>query len=137
MTATASPLRPWSVHVTARMATFGAAAVTAIATAGSDDGIVLCPFRRCTGAYCPGCGATRATNRLVQGDVGAAWSQHPAVVLIAAQLAVIGAVLLARRRDPRTLPRWLVLGWISVNATLMLAIWLIRLRTGSIPHGFF
>ncbi|GJM39181.1 MAG: hypothetical protein DHS20C19_25480 [Acidimicrobiales bacterium] len=136
MTATATRL-PLAAYATPRLAVVGALAATAVATAGAEDGVVLCPFRRCTGAYCPGCGATRATNRLVRGDLGDAWAHHPAVVLMAAQLAVVGAILLARRRDPRTLPRWFVVGWVSVNAAAMFVVWAIRLGSGAIPRGIF
>ena len=137
MTAAAVDRPTLASYATPRMAVFGLAAATAVATASGDDGVVLCPFRRCTGAYCPGCGATRATNRLLRGDIGAAWSQHPAVVLLATQLAVVGAVLLVRRQDPRTLPRWLVLTWLTANAVAMLGIWALRITAGTIPRGIF
>lgn len=136
MTASATRL-PLATDAAPRLAAVGALAATAVATAGADDGVVLCPFRLCTGAYCPGCGATRATNRLVRGDVGAAWAHHPAIVLLAAQLALIGAILLVRRQDPRTLPRWLVVGCVSANALAMIVIWAVRMGSGAIPRGIF
>ncbi|MEM7139749.1 MAG: DUF2752 domain-containing protein [Actinomycetota bacterium] len=107
-----------------------------VATAGAEDGFVLCAFRRCTGGYCPGCGATRAANRLARGDVAASWSHHPWVVLAAVQLAIIAAIALVARDRLVAARRWaLPLGIANVGA--LLAIWAIRLADGSIPAGVF
>ncbi len=118
---------------TAAMAIAGALVVTA----GGDDGIVLCPFRRCTGGYCPGCGATRATHQLLRGDLGASWSHHPWVVLAAVQaavIAVVGGVLV--RGNGRGWRR-LVLPALVANSVLLLVIWAARLWTEAIPTGVF
>lgn len=113
----------------------GAASAAAVAFAGDEDGPVLCPWRRCTGAYCPGCGATRAAHHLLRGDVTASWAAHPMVLVVAVQVAVL-ALLCTRRstlaslRTGRLGPRLLV-----GNAALLLAVWAFRLLTGAIP-GF-
>jgi len=62
----------------------------AVATTGlgDDNGTVLCPFRRCTGVTCPGCGLTRATGALARGNLASAHSHHPLVLPILIQLAV-------------------------------------------------
>ena len=105
--------------------------------ADSDDGVALCPFRRCTGGYCPGCGATRAANRLVRGDVRASWSHHPWVVFAAAQVVVFAAMLAMTTpaaRAART--RRTALPLLVANTGLLVVIWLVRRSTGAIPIGW-
>ena len=99
--------------------------------------MVLCPFRRCTGGYCPGCGATRSANRLLHGDLAGSWAQHPWVVLAALQLAVLAGVLAVvdpTRRADRL--RRGALPLLVANCTLMTGIWVVRLSTDSIPTGW-
>jgi hypothetical protein len=111
---------------------------TLVAGATTDDGVVLCPLRRCTGAYCPGCGATRAANRLVRGDVGASWSHHPWVVLAAVQAAVLAAVIVLtapEARRPRC--RRIALPLLLANSAMLIGIWIVRLSNGSVPTGWF
>ena len=110
---------------------------TLVASAGADDGLVLCPFRRCTGGYCPGCGATRATNRFLRGDLAASWSLHPWIVLAAGQLlalVVIGAFIAAPNRLPRL--RQAALPLLLANTILMIVIWIVRVNTDAIPTGW-
>ncbi|MDF1659351.1 MAG: DUF2752 domain-containing protein [Verrucomicrobiales bacterium] len=40
-----------------------------------------CSLNQLTGLYCPGCGNTRATQALLNGDLAAAWQQNAAFVL--------------------------------------------------------
>ncbi|MEZ5245548.1 MAG: DUF2752 domain-containing protein [Acidimicrobiales bacterium] len=111
---------------------------TLVASAGADDGVVLCPLRRCTGAYCPGCGATRAANRLVRGDVSASWSHHPWIVLAAAQIAVLIAVIaLTTPASRASRLRSLAVPLLAFNCVLMIGIWVVRLSTEAIPTGWF
>ena len=128
-TTTVSPVAP------ARVGAAAAGLVAAgLLVSGSDDGVVLCPIRRCTGGYCPGCGATRAAHRLLGGDVAGAWGRHPWVVLAAAQAVTLVFVLAAttpsRRRDRG---RRLLLPAALANAALLLAICIVRLAAGAIP----
>ncbi len=46
----------------------------------------LCSFANITGVPCPGCGMTRATRELVNGNWGAAHKHHPLVLLVPAPL---------------------------------------------------
>lgn len=89
------------------------------------DGPVLCPFRRCTGGYCPLCGATRSAASLARLDPVGALRLYPALPLLAF------AVFLAVR------PRWLgqqrsdrLLIGIAVAVS---AIWVVRLLVGDVP----
>ena len=132
MTAIQRAVRPTGalVGIGAGVLTLGALVATA-----ADEGLVLCPFRRCTGGYCPGCGSTRAVRELVGADVAAAWAQSPWVVLAAVQAAVVlivagltgaGAVL--------TRAKQLALRLLWPNVALLLGIWVFRLVDGSIPR---
>jgi Protein of unknown function (DUF2752) len=47
---------------------------------------VSCPLHAATGWWCPGCGLTRATHHLLQGDVTGALSRH----LLAPMVLVVG-----------------------------------------------
>ena len=114
-----------------------AVAGTLVAAAGSDDGVALCPFRWCTGGYCPGCGATRAANRLAHGDLQSSWSHHPWVLLAMAQVvvvAVVAAGLASTRR--RRLLRRIAIPLVVANTALLIGIWVVRLSAGSIPTGW-
>ncbi len=130
------PGRSGDTGTTAMVAAGAAVVVGAglVATA-TDDGVVLCPVRRCTGGYCPGCGGTRAARQLIAGDVGGAWSHNPWVVLVALQVVVVGAVL-ASIGPVRRHWRPLVVPLALANAGVGLGIWAIRLFAGSIPSPF-
>ena len=142
-------LRPWLFR--------GAlAAVGGGLVAAGDQGPVLCPFRLCTGGYCPGCGLTRAAGRLARGDLSGAWQQHPFLVIGVAEVAVVVAAWgLWRRRLARTAPRLptpgsagyptmgpaaflgrLQVPLVALNWGILIAIWIIRLRLGAIPSPF-
>lgn len=119
-------------------ATVAAIAIgAAVASAGAEDGLVLCPFRRCTGGYCPGCGATRAANRFVRGDLEASWSHHPWVVLAALQAVVLGAA--TARLSPanrRARLRRVALPALVGNCLLLITIWIVRVADGTVPTGW-
>ncbi len=120
-----------------RAAAVGAAVVATVAvstTSDTDDGLVLCPFRRCTGTYCPGCGGTRAAGRLLRGDVMGAWHQHPYVVLLAAQLLLLAG--LATQVRGRTWISSRAVAFVVANAALMVVLWVVRLGLGDIPGPF-
>ena len=122
---------PW-----ARIGVGAAAFVVAGLTASSDEGTVLCPYRRCTGGYCPGCGLTRSTGQLLRGDVAGSWSQHPFLVLAVAQLAVIAGLWSLGRTSIRAWLSRYATQLVVANAALLGAIWIVRLATGAIPAPF-
>ena len=47
-----------------------------------------CFFHELTGIYCPGCGSTRATRRLLCGDVVGAFRYNPLLVVLLPPLAI-------------------------------------------------
>lgn len=95
----------------------------------------LCPSRALLGLPCPGCGMTRALAALLRGDFAAAFAFHPWAFALAAQAAlgwVAWGVSLgndeARRRLARGAGPLLL-----ANLTALVALWLGRLATGSLP----
>lgn len=50
-----------------------------------------CMFKALTGLYCAGCGATRALHALVHGDVRAAFSMNPLLMLTLPVLPLLAA----------------------------------------------
>jgi hypothetical protein len=103
---------------------------------GTDDGLVLCPFRHLTGGYCPACGGTRAVAMAVRGELGAAWIQHPVAVLIAIQLAVLALAVLAA---PVSIGRWVRRHAERIafaNVVVLFAIWPVRMALGDIAIPF-
>lgn len=132
MTAVRSPVRPTGelVGIGVGALTFGALIATA-----ADDGVVLCPFRRCTGGYCPGCGSSRAVRELVGGDVAAAWTHSPWVVLAVVQAVVVLGVAGATGAGAVvSRAKQLALRLLWPNVVLLLGIWVVRLAEGSIPR---
>ncbi|MEZ5229510.1 MAG: DUF2752 domain-containing protein [Acidimicrobiales bacterium] len=89
------------------------------------DGPVLCPFRRCTGGYCPICGATRSVAALARLDPVGALRLYPAlpVLALAAALAAWPQRFGGVHHD-----RWLLGAAVAIAA-----IWLVRLAVGDIP----
>lgn len=120
-----------------RVALLVVAAVLVVDAGGTDDGPGVCVFRRCTGGYCPGCGMTRSARHLTRGQLGAAWQDHPYLVLAAAQAIVAGAVYAVVRRIGRTI-NWnrILVALGIVNVVLITGIWIARLIDGSIPRFF-
>jgi hypothetical protein len=127
----------WLVASPVRIALLVVAAVLAVDAGGTDDGPGVCVFRRCTGGYCPGCGMTRSARHLTRGQVGAAWQDHPFLVLAAAQAIVAGAAYGLLRRLGTTVNWNRVLAVLGiVNVVLITGIWIARLVDGSIPRFF-
>ncbi len=89
------PVRRWSPSVTGLAGAWwpsvaglaGAAAIGYVALVDPAHGgvSIACPFHAATGWWCPGCGLTRATHHLLQGDLVGALSRHllaPAVLVV-------------------------------------------------------
>lgn len=106
----------------------------------ADEGVVLCPFRRCTGGYCPGCGATRAASALVRGDLVGSIRLHPLVVVWAAQVvAAVVAVSLSPGTARRIARTWIsghLAAVVGINLAAAVVVWVVRLGTGTVPGPF-
>lgn len=114
----------------ARPLLLGAAGIATVALLSSDDGPVLCPFRRITGVPCAGCGLTRCAGELARLDVAGAFGVHPLGPLVLAQLVVVLVLWLVR--PERVRERWVV-PLVVANGVALFAVWLLRLATGDIP----
>lgn len=124
-------MTPWKVAVAAVVG------VLLIDAGGTDNGPGFCIFRRCTGGYCPGCGMTRAARHLTRGQIGAAWQDHPVVVLVAAQTAIAATLYAAVRPLRDRLRASRTLAYVAgANGVLLIIVWVIRLVDGSIPRFF-
>jgi len=79
------------------------AAVLAARHPGEIPGMPRCPSVSLLGVQCPGCGSTRASHFLLQGDLARAWRMNPALVLLglpvlATALVDAGRTLVRGRR---------------------------------------
>jgi len=100
----------------------------------SDDGLTLCPVALLTGTACPGCGMSRAVAWLMRGDLERSLAYHPLAPVVLA-IALAGSVwALGRRlRGWRAPPAALVNVGLVGLATLLVATWVTRLITGTLP----
>ena len=91
-----------------------------------------CLFRHTLGMPCPGCGLSRATAALLQGDWDSALTFHAFAPLVLVVLALIVAASLLPERPRRRLidqlagleRRW---GVGAIGLSLMFVYWLVRL----------
>lgn len=100
----------------------------------AEEGPTICLIALCTGTACPGCGMTRAASSLIRGDMGAALSFHPLIPLIAL-LAIAGWTWFVLVRVGKVEPpdRGLVNGVLVLTAIALVAVWVARLATGTLP----
>jgi hypothetical protein len=109
-----------------------AAVVVAAWDPARNGGPALCPFRGVTGIPCPGCGLTRAAGALMRGRVDDALHAHPLIVLLVVQLGVVWALLTFGRDRLHRLPRWVTPAALILNGAIFVAVWGVRLATGSL-----
>ena len=119
---------------TAGLSAGAAAALVSVSVEG--DGLVLCPFRIITGgAYCAGCGVTRAVGHLMLGDLAQSWAMHPMALILGVQLLIFGAFYLYALHSGLTAVirkiNWNRL--VMANGVLLVLIWCVRAANGSIP----
>lgn len=53
---------------------------------------IPCPIRLLTHLYCPGCGSGRAVIALLHGNLGVAFRQNPALIILLPFLIIYGVV---------------------------------------------
>jgi len=94
----------------------------------------FCLVRRATGVPCPGCGLTRAFDRLAEADLAGAVAAHPLAPAIAAELTIgwVLALLVATGRLRPPGPRAIELLFLAHLAAFV-ALWLGRAATGTLP----
>lgn len=85
-----------------------------------------CALHSATGWYCAGCGSTRATHRLVHGDILASMRQNPLVLLLALPAACWILFSCLRPEKRPHLPG--KTGWAVL--VVILSFWIIR----NVPH---
>ncbi|MCS6799697.1 MAG: DUF2752 domain-containing protein [Myxococcota bacterium] len=91
----------------------------------------ICPTKVAFGVPCPGCGLTRATLALLQGDWAAWWRMHPFAIVFAPLVAwwLVRSVLeaggwLRSARDPlAAIPSWIWMGLVVA----FVGFWIARL----------
>lgn len=93
--------------------------------------LALIPYPTCllklaTGVPCPACGMTRATLRLLRGDLVGSLAMHPAALPSAAGLAVAVALAFAL---PAGHPGWgrFTRGAITALAAALMVVWAARM----------
>lgn len=79
------------------------------------NALPACSFRRLTGLYCPGCGGTRCTGKLLKGELAGALSMNAIVVILAAAAITLLGITVAREWKGRApafpiLPTWFAWG---------------------------
>lgn len=112
------------------------ALLVVLSALSTDDGPVLCPYRVCTGGYCPGCGLTRAGGHLLRGQVAQSWSQHPYLILMVVQAPLIGLAWITGAFKRKTGLFGTTSKVVIVNVALLVGIWIFRLATNDIPLPF-
>ena len=100
----------------------------------SEDGPTICPFALGTGVACPGCGMTRGIAALVRGDLASSWRFHPLATLAIFEITAAW-MWWAWKRSGRTqrAPGTGVQLVLGLTAVLLVAVWLVRLTSGTLP----
>lgn len=131
----ASQARAWGLWAACGFAALAAWLILRGYSAATDPLGDVCALHRTFGLACPTCGLTRAFALLAGGHLGGALALHPMAPLLIAELAAawaISAIALARgvrAFSPRTI------GWaIALNWGALLAVWVTRLATGTLPQ---
>jgi hypothetical protein len=81
-----------------------------------------CSFRRLTGLHCPGCGGTRCTYRLLDGDLGGAIAMNAAIVVLLFTAVVLVGMAVVRewKGRPDALP--LIPGWLAWSLATLVVV---------------
>jgi len=94
----------------------------------------LCPSAGMFGLPCPGCGLTRATLLLVEGEFARAFQLHPLVIPLApmyfAALGLFGVELIRGPGRAAQSSPWITHRWVSIFGVIVLVstvtLWVLR-----------
>jgi hypothetical protein len=101
---------------------------------GLEAALPVCALREIAHIGCPTCGFTRALVALARGDLSASVALHPMAIAIGSQMLaawLASGWRLARGRAGLS-GRWLAHA-VALDAAAGLAVWIVRLATGTIP----
>lgn len=105
--------------------------------APTSNGTVTCLLRLHADQACPGCGMSRATGRLVRGDVIGSYAYHPMAIVLAIQAVAVAVWRIRWGRRPITDRHHLLLAWgAAANVGLLLLVWLARTATGHLANVY-
>ena len=119
----------------------GASAFSVLLSCGIAFEVPICPFRLCFGVSCPGCGLTRGSLALLEGDWEHMFLCHPLTPILLPMVAIILLwALLKPYHNKRLGVLYSKLG--SAGALillfLILGVWILRLTGvyGTLPEPF-
>jgi hypothetical protein len=106
-----TPTRLPAAPVAAGCALLAATACVAAFDPSERGVFAPCPFRMLTGWWCPGCGMTRATHRLLHGDVIGALRLNALLPFVLTAIALLWIdwyrrSIASRPWLPSSVPRW-------------------------------
>lgn len=95
----------------------------------------LCPLIVLTGFPCPGCGLTRATFSILQGNFADAWYLHPFsyVILVFALVFAVRRYLLLK--ETKSMMKWLVV--ILIGMLVFYVYRMVRFFPGEAPMSYY
>jgi Protein of unknown function (DUF2752) len=111
-------------------------AVLHVWTPAGEAASSVCLLRRLFHLPCPGCGMTRAFAALAKGDWAVAIALHPLAPVLAAELVlgwVAWGLSLVSWRAFQPHRRIRIDSLLLANAAALLALWLGRVATGTLP----
>lgn len=118
---------PWAPPVALGVVAVAGCLALRAANPVTESNPPACPFKIMTGLDCPGCGATRATNALLHGNLGAALDHNLLLVLLLPVIVLAYGLWLLRSFGVAVpeLPR--LRRWAPALIVLTLAFWGLRL----------
>ena len=122
---TQTRLRPTIWHVFAVFLVLGGAFVLFYFNPAQNGFYPRCLFKATTGFDCPGCGGLRAAHQLLHGNVGAAFTLNPLLILLIPVAALLWANMMAKRLRGRPLFRMKVPAyfvWLLLAAAIAFTI---------------
>ena len=107
----------------------GLMGVVLLVLAASFFDFVICPFRLVFGFSCPGCGLTRASTAMLNGDWAQMWTFHPlAPIILPMVILIFGNLFLqALGWTKRDFLHRIPLPVTIVFGTILVGVWIARM----------